>query len=57
MASVEAISWRSKEQTVVALSTCETEYVLIFTAFREDIWLKELEKKFGPGHGRPNVHK
>ena len=36
------ISWQSKKQGVVALSTCEAEYVALSAAVQEAIWLKKL---------------
>lgn len=36
--------WPSKKKTVVALSTCKTEYFSIFTALREAFCLKDLVK-------------
>jgi len=37
-----AVSWRSKRQTCVALSSCEAEYVAMCLATRESIWLSRL---------------
>ena len=37
-----AISWRSKKQTCVALSTAEAEYIALASAAQEAIWLKQL---------------
>lgn len=42
-----AIGWRSKNQTMVALSTSEAEYIAISAAVREAIWLRELGKTLG----------
>jgi len=36
------ISWRSKKQTVVALSSTESEYVALAECIKEAIWLKKL---------------
>lgn len=41
------ISWRSKKQTMVALSSAEAEYIALSAAVRESIWLKELGKVLG----------
>ena len=37
-----AISWRSKKQTCVALSTAEAEYIALASAAQEPLWLQEL---------------
>ena len=37
-----AISWRSKKQSIVALSTCEAEYIAASLACKEAIWLSRL---------------
>jgi hypothetical protein len=37
-----AISWKSKKQTIVALSTTEAEYIAASEAARESIWLQRL---------------
>ena len=36
------ISWRSQRQSVVALSTCEAEYISLSCAFQEGIYLQNL---------------
>ena len=37
-----AISWRSKQQSTVALSTAEAEYIALASAAQESVWLQEL---------------
>ena len=37
-----AISWKSKKQTCVALSTSEAEYIALSSAVQESIWLRQL---------------
>ena len=36
------ITWRSKKQTSVALSTAEAEYIALSGAVQEAIWLRQL---------------
>ena len=36
------VSWRSKKQTCVALSTAEAEYIALAAAAQEDVWLQSL---------------
>ena len=38
------VSWRSKKQSCVALSTAEAEYMALSNAAQEAVWLKELHK-------------
>lgn len=39
------ISWSSKKQSVVALSSCEAEYIALNEAGKEAIWLKRILKE------------
>ena len=47
MLSDGPISWRSKKQKCVALSTVEAEYVALSGAAQEFLWLRQLEVKLG----------
>jgi len=38
-----AISWKSKKQQIVALSSMEAEYISLSSTAKEGIWLKKLE--------------
>ena len=42
-----AISWRSKKQECVALSTAEAEYVALSSATQEAVWLRKLATDLG----------
>ncbi|KAH9314786.1 hypothetical protein KI387_023413, partial [Taxus chinensis] len=46
-----AISWMSKRQAVVALSTTKAEYMATTHACKEAIWLKRLCSYIGVKHG------
>ncbi|SMQ49666.1 unnamed protein product [Zymoseptoria tritici ST99CH_3D7] len=46
-----AISWSSKKQTTVALSTAEAEYTALYYAGKEAAWLKDMLTYFGLLHG------
>ena len=45
------VSWSSKRQSVVALSTAEAEYMAATHAVKEAIWLRELLKNLLPTYG------
>lgn len=42
-----AVSWRSKKQTCVALSTAEAEYVALASAAQEAVWMGQLTTELG----------
>ena len=42
MLSGAAISWKSKKQTVVALSTAEAEYMALTSTIQEAMWMRNL---------------
>ena len=42
-----AVSWRSKKQTCVALSTAEAKYVAPASAAQEAVWMRELTALLG----------
>jgi hypothetical protein len=44
------VSWRSKRQSSVALSSTEAEYVALVECGREARWMKEMLKNFGRGY-------
>lgn len=49
------ISWRSKKQTSVALSTAEAEYVALSIATQEAVWLKQLLSELRIEQSEPTV--
>ena len=49
------ISWMSKKQATVALSTAESEYVALSQATQEAIWLRRLLKDLGMFIDQPTV--
>ena len=52
-----AISWYSKKQPTVALSTMEAEYMAVSNATRECLWIQELLTELGiPPHGPTTIH-
>ena len=42
-----AVTWRSKKQGCVALSTAEAEYVALCSAAQESVWLRRLTSELG----------
>ena len=49
------ISWSSKQQTVVALSSCEAEYISCAHCARQIIWLRSLFSELGYPQNGPSV--
>ena len=47
MASGGEITWRSKKQTTIALSSTEAEYIALAEAVREASWLRNLYDELG----------
>ncbi|GJP74927.1 hypothetical protein CLOP_g5443 [Closterium sp. NIES-67] len=45
-----SISWQSKRQPVVALSTTESEYISLCQCIQEGVWLRRLFGEFGHAH-------
>ena len=48
-----AISWHSKKQPCVALSTAESEYIALSATTQEVVWLRRLLACLGVSTGRP----
>ena len=42
MMSGAAVSWKSRKQTCVALSTAEAEYIALASATQEATWMRQL---------------
>jgi hypothetical protein len=42
-----AVTWRSKKQSCVALSTAEAEYMALSSAAQEAVWLRQLTAELG----------
>ena len=55
MLSGGAISWSSRKQKCVALSTAEAEYVALSSAVQECIWLRQLEAELGNAIEGPSL--
>ena len=48
-----AISWQSKKQSVVAMSSCEAEYIALSSCAREAVWLRRLLADLGERQEEP----
>jgi hypothetical protein len=53
--SSTSFSWTSKKQAIVALSTCEVEYVATSCTVCEAIWLRNLLKELEHPQEEPTV--
>lgn len=49
------VSWKSKKQTTVALSTAEAEYIALSYAMREGLYLRSILKELGYEQKKPTV--
>ncbi|MCO5597759.1 hypothetical protein L7F22_051841 [Adiantum nelumboides] len=49
MLGSSCISWLNKKQPIVTTSSCEIEYMLVFTAMVECVWLRRLMDDLGVG--------
>ena len=49
------VSWKSKKQSCVALSTAEAEYMALSSAAQEATWIRQLTKDLQNGPTRPTV--
>jgi hypothetical protein len=47
------LSWASKKQAVIALSTCEAEYIALCMGCKESVWLRRLLKDFNVNIDQP----
>ncbi|GJP64089.1 hypothetical protein CLOP_g21118, partial [Closterium sp. NIES-67] len=50
-----AVSWRSKKQNEMGLSSCETEYMALHHGAKEVVWLRRLLEELGVGQEEPTV--
>lgn len=50
-----AISWSSKRQPIVALSSTEAEYIALSSTIREVIWLKQFQKEIDENHSTTTI--
>ncbi|CAI7839749.1 unnamed protein product [Closterium sp. NIES-53] len=50
-----AISWRSKKQNDVGLSSCETEYMALHHGAKEVVWLRRLLEEIGVCQNEPTM--
>jgi hypothetical protein len=57
LASGGAITWKSKKQTVIALSSTESEYVALAESGREASWLRNLYGELGFPQIKPTIIK
>ncbi len=49
------ISWSSKKQPIIALSSCEAEYIALTECAKEALWLGNLHKELNPKSNEPFI--
>ena len=49
------MTWKSKKQSCVALSTAEAEYMALSSVAQEAIWLRELTSDLGNPQLQPTL--
>ena len=49
------VSWKSKCQSIVALSSIEAEYVALCSAVQETVWLRHLLSSIGFKQSTPTI--
>ena len=57
IASGGAITWKSKKQTIIALSTTESEYIALSESGKEAVWLWNLFQELGFMQSNPTIIK
>jgi len=57
LVSEGAITWKSKRQTIIAMSSTESEYIALSAAGREAFWLRNLYDELGFPQMGPTVIK
>ena len=50
-----AVTWKSKKQSCVALSTAEAEYMALSSAAQEAVWIRELISELGNLQSQPTL--
>ena len=50
-----AVTWKSKKQSCVALSTAEAEYMALSSAAQEAIWMRELHSDLRNPQSQPTL--
>ncbi|WJX64387.1 hypothetical protein P8452_49170 [Trifolium repens] len=51
-----AVTWKANQQSVVALSTTQAEYIALVEGVKEAIWLKGMIGEMGIGQGCVKIH-
>ena len=55
IASSGAITWKSKKQSIIALSTTESEYIALAKSGKEAVWLRNLFQELGFVQKNPTI--
>ena len=53
--SSSPVSWKSKKQSSVALSTAEAEYMALASSAQEAVWMRQLSSEIGIEYTKPVI--
>ncbi|KAK2404832.1 hypothetical protein QL285_054138 [Trifolium repens] len=53
---ISAVTWKANQQSVVALSITQAEYIALVEGVKEAIWLKGMIGEMGIGQGCVKIH-
>ena len=56
MTSGSPVSWKSKKQSSVALSTADAEYMALVSSTQEAVWMRQLSSEIGIEYTKQSLY-